>query len=144
MTADATVVAVTAISRVEVEFDPPRGCSGCERACLWRRMPVAQRLTFDTSLTLAVGDPVVVALPDRYLLLGSILVHGLPLAAMLGGAVAGAVLGGSDGAAVLGAALAIGAGLLAAPWLRSRLERDTLRRVELRPGSRRHAHAHSL
>ena len=74
------MTAVTSGGRVEVEFAPPRRCSGCQGACLWRRLSAAERMSFDTALPLAVGEPVVVALPDRYLLLGTMLVHGLPLA----------------------------------------------------------------
>jgi positive regulator of sigma E activity len=144
MTADATVTRVSADGRVEVEFDAPPRCRGCEGACVWRRMPAAQRLSFDTRLALSVGEPVVVALPDRYLLLGALLVHGLPLGALLAGAVAGAAIGGSDGAAVLGSVAGVAVALLAAPRLRARLERDTLRRVELRQGQRRDAHTPSV
>jgi positive regulator of sigma E activity len=144
MTADATVTRVSADGRVEVEFGPPPRCRGCEGACLWRRMPALQRLTFATPVTLSVGEPVVVAIPDRYLLLGAIVVHGLPLAAMLAGALVGVAIGGSDIGAAAGAVAGIAVALLAAPRLRTRLERDTLRRVELRPGARRGAHTHSL
>jgi positive regulator of sigma E activity len=144
MTADATVTGVGADGRVEVEFGPPPRCVGCEGACLWRRMPTAQRLCFHTPIALSVGEPVVVALPDRYLLLGSLVVHGLPLAAMLAGALAGLALAGSDVGAAAGAVGGVVCALLAAPRLRARLERTTLRRVELRPGARRGAHTHSL
>ena len=82
MTAEATVTRVSANGRVEVEFGPPARCRGCEGTCLWRRLPGAAP-HFDTPLALAVGEPVLVALPDRYLLLGALLVHGLPLAALL-------------------------------------------------------------
>lgn len=144
MTADATVTRVGTDGRVEVEFGPPARCRGCEGACLWRRFPAAQRLTFDTRLALAVGEPVVVALPDRYLLLGAMLVHGLPLAALLAGALAGVAVIGSDLGGAFGAVAGIAAALLIAPRLRAKLERNTLRRVELRPGTRRSAHTHSL
>lgn len=144
MTADATVTRVGADGRVEVEFGPPPRCRGCEGACLWRRMPGLQRLSLDTAVALSVGEPVVVAIPDRYLLLGAIVVHGLPLAALLAGALAGVALGGSDLSAVAGAVAGVAIALVATPRLRTRLERDTLRRVELRPGARRRAHTHSL
>ena len=92
---------------------------------------------------MVVGERVVVALPDRYLLLASLLVHGLPLAGLLGGALVGFAALGSD----LGAAAGAGGGaviaVLLAPALRSRLERGTLRRVQLRPAPDR-AQAHSL
>jgi positive regulator of sigma E activity len=144
MTADATVTRVGADGRVEVEFGPPARCRGCEGACLWRRLPAPQRLSFDTPLALAVGEPVVVALPDRYLLLGALLVHGLPLAALLAGALAGVAIGGSDLSAAAGALAGVVAALLVAPRLRAGLERNTLRRVELRARAHGHAHTHSL
>jgi len=144
MTADATVTRIGRDGRVEVEFGPPAGCSGCEGACLWRRLPSAQRLSFDTPLPLAVGETVVVALPDRYLLLGAMLVHGLPLAALLVGALVGVAVAGSDLGGVAGALGGVAAALLIAPRLRAKLERNTLRRVELRPRGRRDAHTHSL
>jgi positive regulator of sigma E activity len=144
MTADATVTRASADGRVEVEFGPPARCHGCEGACLWRRLPGTQRLNLDTPLAWVVGQPVVVALPDRYLLLGAVLVHGLPLAALLIGALAGVAVGGSDVSSAIGAALGLAAAMLTAPRLRAKLELDTLRRVELRPGARRDAHTHSL
>lgn len=144
MTAEATVTRTSLAGRVEVEFCPPARCRGCEGACLWRRMPAAQRLTFDTSLALAVGTQVVVALPDRYLLLGSLLVHGLPLAALLAGALGGAAITGTDVGAAVGAVTGIAAALLLVPRLRARLERNTLRRVEIHAAPRRDAHTHSL
>ena len=55
-------------------------------------MPRAQRMTFATQRLLTVGDRVVVAVPDRYLLLASLLVYGLPLTGLLGGALARAPL----------------------------------------------------
>ena len=117
-------------------------CEGCEGLCVWRRLPRAERLTFASRLPVAVGERVVVALPDRYLLLGSLLVHGLPLASLLGGALAGVATLGSDLGAAVGALAGVAGAILAAPVLRSRLERGTLRRVQLRAFT--DAHTHSL
>jgi sigma-E factor negative regulatory protein RseC len=142
MTADATVTRVGANGKVEVEFGPPARCGGCEGACLWRRVASAQRLTFETPLSLSVGESVVVALPDRYLLVGTMFVHGLPLMALLIGALVGVAIDGSDVSAALGAVVGIAAAAIIAPRLRARIERDTLRRIELRQGAR--AHTHSL
>jgi positive regulator of sigma E activity len=144
MTADATVTRASADGRVEVEFGPPARCRGCEGACLWRRLPGTQRLSLDTPLALSVGEPVVVALPDHYLLLGAALVHGLPLVSLLVGALVGVAVGGSDVSSAVGAVVGLAAAMLIAPRLRAKLELDTLRRVELRPGARRSAHTHSL
>jgi positive regulator of sigma E activity len=135
MTATGTVTSVAASGRVEVEFAAPVGCRGCEGVCLWRRSPAIQRAIFDTPLPFAVGEPVVVTLPERYILLGALLVHGLPLAAILVGALAGVALTGSDFGALAGAVLAVAMALLAAPRLRRRLERTTLQQVVLRAGT---------
>jgi sigma-E factor negative regulatory protein RseC len=116
-------------------------CEGCEGLCAWR-LPRAQRMTFATALPLYVGQRVVVALPDRYLLLVSLLVYGLPLAGLLGGALAGLAALGSDLGAAAGAAGGATIALLAGPKLRSRVERDALCRVQLRPSV--DAHTRSL
>jgi sigma-E factor negative regulatory protein RseC len=99
-------------------------------------------MTFATARPLAAGERVVVTLPDRYLLLVSLLVYGLPLAGLLGGAVAGLAALGSDLGAAAGAAAGAASVLLAAPALRARFERATLRRMQLLPGA--DAHTHSL
>ena len=105
-------------------------------------MPRAQRLTFATQRPLTVGDRVVVAVPDRYLLLASLLVYGLPLTGLLGGALAGLAALGSDLGAAIGAALGAMSAVLAAPALRSRVEHGTLARMQLRPSA--DAHTRSL
>jgi sigma-E factor negative regulatory protein RseC len=105
-------------------------------------MSRAQRMTFSTERPLAVGQRIVVALPDRYLLLVSLLVYGLPLAGLLGGALLGVAALGSDLAAAAGAAAGATSVLLIAPALRSRFERATLRRIRLVPSA--DAHTHSL
>jgi sigma-E factor negative regulatory protein RseC len=99
-------------------------------------------MTFPSRLPVAVGERVVIALPDRYLLLASLLVHGLPLAGLLGGALCGVAAFGSDLGAAAGAAGGAVSAVLAAPALRSRLERGTLRRVQLRTAA--DARPHSL
>jgi positive regulator of sigma E activity len=106
-------------------------------------MAAPQRIVLATPLTVRVGDSVVVALSDRQLLLASLLVHGLPLAALLAGALLGVAIVGSDAGGAGGAVAGVVAALVAAPRLRRHLERDTLRRVEVRPGAPR-AHTHSL
>ena len=99
-------------------------------------------MTFSTEQRLAVGDSVVVALPDRYLLLVSLLVYGVPLAGLLGGALLGLAALGTDLGAAVGAAAGATGLLLAAPAVRSRFERATLRRMRL--VSSADAHTHSL
>jgi sigma-E factor negative regulatory protein RseC len=125
---------------VEIELATPR-CEGCAGLCAWR-MPRAQRLTIATQRALTVGDRIVVAVPDRYLLLASLLVYGLPLTGLLGGALAGLAALGSDLGAAIGAALGAMSAVLAAPALRSRVEHGTLARMQLRPSA--DAHTRSL
>ena len=105
-------------------------------------MQRAQHMTFRSQRPLNVGDRVVVAVPDRYLLLASLLVYGFPLAALLGGALAGFTASGSDLGAAVGAAAGAVSAVLAAPALRSRVEHCTLRRMQLRTSA--DAHTHSL
>jgi positive regulator of sigma E activity len=92
----------------------------------------SERLTLPASGTLPVGASVAVTLPERYVLLGAVLVYGLPLAALLAGGAAAAAIFGSDLAAAAGAAAALVASLVIAAPLRRRLERATLRRLAVR------------
>ena len=97
-----------------------------------RLLPGAQRgeLVFYEE---GLGATVAVRLPERYLVLGALLVYGVPLAALLGGAALAGLLFGSDLAAAAGAALTLALALLAAPALRTRLERATLRELTVQP-----------
>lgn len=81
---------------------------------------------------LAVGTAVDVALPERFLLLGAAVVYGLPLGALIAGAVVGAMWGSDVGAAA-GAALAAATTTLAIVALRLRLESALLARLAVRP-----------
>jgi len=99
-------------------------------------------MTFATERPLAIGERVVVAVPDRYLLLVSLLVYGFPLAGLLAGALLGLAAFGSDLGAAAGAATGAASVLLAAPALRWRVERATLHRMQLVPST--DAHTHSL
>lgn len=98
-------------------------------------MQQSEQLTLPASGALPLGAAVVVTLPDRYVLVGAMLLYGLPLVALLVGGAAGASVFGSDLAAagVAGAAF-IGA-LLAAGPLRRRLELATLRRLAVTPAA---------
>lgn len=127
------VVARSAADRIEIELALAPGCRGCEGLCLWRRLPSSQRIELAVDAAFAAGDAVVLALPPRYLLLGALFVYGLPLAALLGGALIGIAAGGSDGAALLGALGGLGTALLAARPLRRRLETRTLSALAVAP-----------
>jgi positive regulator of sigma E activity len=94
-------------------------------------------MSFSTDSRWAVGNAVTVSLPDRYVLLGALLVYGLPLAALLVGAAAGFAVDRSDLGAAAGALLAlVSVGAAAAP-LRRRLERRTVEHLVLTPSSLR-------
>jgi positive regulator of sigma E activity len=95
-------------------------------------VPATATLSVQSEVPLAPGSVVTVTLPTRYLLLGALLVYGVPLAALLCGGALGALIYGSDLAAALAAALALCAALLAAPLLRRRLERATLSELAVR------------
>jgi len=95
-------------------------------------MPQREELTLAANGAIPVGAAVTVTLPDRYLLAGALLLYGLPLVALLAGAVAGAAVFGSDLAAAAGAALGLSAALLAGAPVRARLEQATLRHLAVR------------
>ncbi|HUQ53387.1 MAG TPA: SoxR reducing system RseC family protein [Gammaproteobacteria bacterium] len=117
---------------IAVEFAAPPRCKGCGGACLWYRVPPSEELTLAASPAIPVGATVAVTLPDRYLLLGAVLVYGVPLAALLAGAGTAAALFGTDLAVAAGAVLALAAAVAAASFLRGRLERATLRHLAVR------------
>jgi sigma-E factor negative regulatory protein RseC len=131
MTARAIVRVFEPGGCVELELlDEPR-CRGCEGVCLWRRLPGSRRMRLSASREWCAGDPVLVALPARYVLLGAMLLYGFPWAALLAGALAGAALSGTDLGVLIGAVLGVTAALAAAPRLRRRLESMTAERIEL-------------
>jgi sigma-E factor negative regulatory protein RseC len=98
-------------------------------------VPSHERLTLAADTAFPVGAAVTVMLPDRYLLLGTLLVYGVPLAALLAGGVLGSVLFGSDLGAAAGGAAALALALLVAPILRRRIEATTLRNLCVRPAA---------
>ncbi|HET8699674.1 MAG TPA: SoxR reducing system RseC family protein, partial [Gammaproteobacteria bacterium] len=119
LTATGTVVRVDARGRFEVELPPPPQCSGCSGFCAWGRRPAVGRLAALASpQPLEVGDAVEVRLPERVLLTASMLLYGLPLAALISGAAAGAAVAGTDLGAAVGAVAASAAAWLLTPGLR--------------------------
>jgi positive regulator of sigma E activity len=116
-----------------VQIEPPPRCKGCDGACLWYRVAPSDRLTLATGGSIPVGATVSVTLPERYVLVGAVLVYGLPLGALLAGGTVAAAVFGSDAAAAAGAAAALVGALVAAAPLRRRLERATLRRLAVHP-----------
>ncbi len=132
MSVEGVVVAARQ-GHVDVEFAAPVGCRSCEGTCMWRRLPGVSRTSFSTSLPLKCGDSVSLSLPDRFLLAAAALVYGLPLLALLAGALLGVSASGSDLGAVIGAVAAVAAAGLLVPKLRRRLEVATLRHLSLEP-----------
>lgn len=118
---------------------PPARCAGCNGACFWYRRRSAETLSLPCESSLAVGAAVDVTLPERYLLLGAALIYGLPLVALLGGAVIGAAWWRSDLGAAAGAAVAAAGAALAVIVLRRWLEGALLARLAVRPVDRARA-----
>jgi positive regulator of sigma E activity len=133
MTARATVSAVGGDGLVDLTIDAASRCEGCTGVCLWRRLPVKTHARLPSSAPLRVGTEVLVALPQRYVLLSALLLHGLPWVALLAGAAAGAYVAGHDLGAVAGAVLAVTFSIIMTPGLRRRLEKAAMERFSLRP-----------
>jgi sigma-E factor negative regulatory protein RseC len=77
-----------------------RGCSTRRLAELFRRAP--QGFLVDSALPLAPGDRVVVGIEEGRVLTGALRAYGVPLLAMLGGALLAGALVPGDGPAVAG------------------------------------------
>ena len=133
MTARAIVRAVREGGLVDLEIDDSSRCAGCAGACFWRRVPAATRARLPGPASLPVGSFVLIALPERYVLLSAVLLHGLPWVGLLAGAALGAYLTGHDLGTLLGAVLGVTFSIMMTPGLRRRLERATLERFTLRP-----------
>jgi positive regulator of sigma E activity len=131
MTARAVVTAIRADGRVDLEIAAPARCAGCAGMCTWRRLPERARLRLKTDATWSVGADVLVALPERFVLLSALLLHGLPWAALLVGAALGAYAIQGDAGAIAGAVLAAAAAIALTPALRRRVEKATLERLNL-------------
>jgi positive regulator of sigma E activity len=126
MTAAAVVVATRPDGLVDLEFAPPRQCSGCAGSCLWRRLERARLDRLPTSQAFEPGTEVAVILPAKSVLVASLLLYGLPLTAILAGAAAGAAIAGSDAGALIGALAGLAVAIAGFGLVRARLERATL------------------
>jgi positive regulator of sigma E activity len=133
LTAEAVVLAARPDGSVDLEFAPSAGCAGCAGACLWKRLQAARLERLRPPFALAPGTAVTVELPAERLLGVSMLLHGLPLAAILVGAAAGSLIAGSDLGTLAGVALALAAVSVATRRLRGRLEAATLARLIVTP-----------
>jgi positive regulator of sigma E activity len=133
MTARAVVTAFHADGSVDLEIATPSRCAGCAGMCTWRRLPTSVRLRLPAAAGARVGADVLVTLPERYVLLGALLLHGLPWGALLLGCALGAYTIPGDVGAIAGAIVAAVASVLLTPALRRRVERTTLERLRLQP-----------
>jgi positive regulator of sigma E activity len=140
LSVDATVIGVDRAGFVELEVGRAQGCKGCNGLCLWRGLPERRRERYRSDCgadcAFEAGEAVSLHLPARALLRASLLLHGLPLAALLGGGAAGQWLLGSDAGCLLGALSGVVLMLAAAPRLARAAERAALKeiRVERRCG----------
>ncbi len=103
-----------------------RGCSTRRIAELFRRTP--QGFLVDSALPLVPGDRVVVGIEEGQVLAGALRVYGIPLLAMLGGALLMGVFVPGDGPAAVG--LLVGGSIGWAVGRGSRAERPRVLRRE--------------
>ena len=113
MSAQARVGRLNADHTVQLELLEPPRCSGCEGHCLWRWAPPAP-LRVHSSPALQPGDLVTVSIDRRDVLLAALLLHGLPWAGLLAGALLGVSSLGGDLGALLGAVAGLAAGSMLA------------------------------
>src|SRR5690606_9704298 len=99
----------------------------------WTRADVSRAARLECRLSVQPGDAVRVHLPAHHLLRGTLLLHGLPLAALLTGGALGAFVGQSDFGCLAGAVAGIASMLAFTPSLRQRIERLTVERVRVEP-----------
>jgi positive regulator of sigma E activity len=133
MTARGVVCAHHDDGTVEVDIRPAARCAGCAGVCMWGRLPIHARARLQALRPLPAGTPVLVALPQRYVLLSALALHGVLWLALLGGAVAGTFVTRTDAGAVIGAVLAAVFSIIMTPRLRRRLERAAYANLTLLP-----------
>ena len=131
LSVEATVCAVRGDGSVELEFKETPRCAGCAGSCTWSRPRASERARFTCSLPLEPGDIVRVSLPASHILGSALLLHGLPWASLLGGALVGTAIAQSDLGTLLGALTGVVLALAATRSLRRRAESLTLARTRL-------------
>ena len=134
MMTQARVCTVHSDSMVDVELIKPARCKGCEGSCTWFRTPETGKLRLQTSDPLAVGQPVRIMLPVRYVLIAAALLHGLPWLSLLLGALVGSLVGGTDMSCLIGAATGFAGTLFLTPGWHRRLEVATDKQFRVVPG----------
>ncbi|WP_221799087.1 SoxR reducing system RseC family protein [Oceanobacter mangrovi] len=124
MAQETVLVADVGEGGVWVESEQKSSCGGCQAKSGCGQSALEKigrpvRLWVDTTESLAVGQRVVLDLPEGSLLLSSMTLYGLPLAGLIGGAVVGQAAGGETASMLIG-----GGGLLfgfaAARWFSNR------------------------
>ncbi len=149
MISEQAIVRRAAGTQAELELRRDSSCGGCEvrDGCgigalgrlLGRRR---NSLVIDTDRRLRPGDRVVLALPERALVRLGLLVYGLPLAGLLGGALLPAALwpGAPDAVAVISGAAGFCIGAKLAARRSARLPRDAVTPkivdIEVNPANR--------
>jgi len=133
LTAEAVVVAARDNGSVDLEFQPAAGCAGCAGTCLWRRLQATRLERLRAVGHFDLGERVIVSLPERRVLMASMIVFGLPLAALLLGGATGAAWSGTDFGTLAGALAGLGLAIAASRPLGRRLERATLTRLLISP-----------
>jgi positive regulator of sigma E activity len=133
LTADAVVLAARPDGSLDLEFAPFAGCGGCAGTCLWKRLRAARLEHVQAREALAPGTEVTVELPARRVLVASLLVHGMPLAAILSGAAAGSLISGSDLGTLAGVLVALAVTIPGLGRLRRRIETATIAGLVVTP-----------
>ena len=113
MSAQARVDEVHPDNTVQLELLEPPRCRGCEGWCFWRLTPTSP-LRLQSALALEPDELVTISMDRRQLLLGALMLHGLPWIGLLVGALAGVASIGGDLGALLGALAGLGVGSLLA------------------------------
>lgn len=118
---------------VDLEFSSARQCAACAGTCLWKRLQAARLNRLPVSRGMEPGTRVSVALPGSRVLLASILLHGLPLLAILVGAAIGAWSTGSDIGTLIGALLVLAVVITGFGFWRRRIELATFSSLIVTP-----------
>lgn len=132
---DARVCSVSPDGFIELELDDGGACAACAGTCTWRRAGAPRRVRFRSTVELGAGDAVRVSLPAGHIVSSALLLHGVPLGALLGGGWLGWALAHSDAGTAAGALIGLAGALLATRGLLRRAERLTVERarLEIRP-----------